>query len=93
MQDPLSAYLQNNAVTTVPWHAINPDLNRLEHIWDIHGRRIQALDPPVQNLRELEAALHREWRQLPREQMRRMTGGMRHRVEAVIQASGGFTHY
>lgn len=89
----VTAYLQNNAVTTLPWPAMSPDLNPLEHIWDILGRRIQALDPPVQNLRELEAALHREWGQLPREQIRRMTGGMRHRVEAVIQARGGFTRY
>jgi hypothetical protein len=25
------------------------------------GRRIQAREPPVQNIRQLEAALHREW--------------------------------
>jgi hypothetical protein len=33
------------------------------------GRRIQAREPPVQNIRQLEAALHREWQQLS-QQMR-----------------------
>ncbi|KAK7106329.1 hypothetical protein V1264_017595 [Littorina saxatilis] len=72
---------------------MSPDLNPLEHVWDILGRRIQALQPPVQTLRELEAALHREWLQVTREQIRRLTGGMRRRVDAVIRARGGFTRY
>jgi type IV pilus biogenesis protein CpaD/CtpE len=38
----------------------------------------------VQNIRQLEAALHREWQQLSQQDIRRLTGGMRRRVEAVI---------
>jgi hypothetical protein len=56
------------------------------------GRCIQTLEPPVQNFRQLEAALHREWQQLSQD-IRRLTGGMRRRVEAVIQAHGGYTRY
>jgi hypothetical protein len=47
----------------------------------------------VQNIRQLEAALHQEWQQLSQQDIRRLTGGMRHRVEAVIQARGGYTRY
>jgi transposase len=43
---------------------MSPDLNPIEHIWDMLGRRIQAREPPVQNIRQLEATLHREWQQL-----------------------------
>jgi ABC-type iron transport system FetAB ATPase subunit len=57
------------------------------------GRRIQAREPAVQNIRQLEAALHREWQQLSQQDIRRLTGGMRRRVEAVIQARGGYTRY
>jgi hypothetical protein len=45
------------------------------------------------NIRQLEAALHREWQQLSQQDIRRLTGGMRGRVEAVIQARGGYTRY
>jgi hypothetical protein len=47
----------------------------------------------VQNIRQLEAALHREWQQLSRQGIRRLTGGMRRRVEADIRARGGYTRY
>jgi hypothetical protein len=35
----------------------------------------------MQNIRQLEAALHRVWQQ---QDIRRLTGGMKRRVEAVI---------
>ena len=86
-------YLQSKAVTSVPWSAMSPDFNPIQHIWDMLGRRIQAREPPVQNIRQLEEALHREWQQLSRQGIRRLTGGMRRRVEAVIRARGGYTRY
>jgi transposase len=89
----VTAYLQSEAVTSVPWPAMIPDLNAIEHIWDMLGRRIQAREPPVQNICQLEAALHREWQQLSQQDIRRLTGGMRRRVEAVIQVRGGYTGY
>jgi transposase len=82
-------YLQSEAVTSVPWPAMSPDLNPIDHIWDMLGHRIQAREPPMQNIRQLEAALHREWQQLSQQDIRHLTGGMRRRVEAVIQARGG----
>ena len=89
----VTAYLQSEAVTSVLCPAMNPDLNPIEHIWDMLGRRIQAPEPSVQNIRQLEAALHREWQQLSQQDIQRLTGGMRRRVEAVIQARGGNTRY
>jgi hypothetical protein len=46
----------------------------LAHMWDMLGRRIHAREPPVQNIRQLEAALHREWQQLSQQDIRRLTG-------------------
>ena len=89
----VTAYLKSEAVTSVPWSAMSPNLNLIEHIWDMLGRRILAREPPVQNIRQLEAALHREWQQLSQQDIRRLSGGMRRRVEAVIQARGGYTRY
>ena len=55
----VTAYLQSESVTYVPWPAMRPDLNPTEHIWNMLGRRILARESPVQNIRKLEAALHR----------------------------------
>jgi isopentenyl phosphate kinase len=64
------------------------DLNPIEHIWDMLGCCIHAQEPPVHNIRQLEAALHREWQQLSQLDIRCLTGGMRRRVEAVIEVRG-----
>ena len=89
----VTAYLQSEAVTSVTWPAMSPDLNPLEHTWNMLGRRIQAREPNVQSIRQLEGALHREWQQLSQQDIRRLTVGMRRRDEAVIQARGGYTRY
>ena len=57
------------------------------------GRRVQAVEPPVLKLPQLEAALHRECRQLTQQHILRLTGGMRRRAKAVNQARGSFTRY
>jgi hypothetical protein len=54
----LSLHFQN-----VTYESLD-DIYCLENIWDMLGRRMQARGPPVQNIRQLEAALHREWQQL-----------------------------
>ena len=72
----VTAYLQSEAVTSVPWPTMRPDLNPIEHIWNMLGRCIHAREPPVQNIRQLEAALHREWQKLSQQDIRRLTGGI-----------------
>jgi transposase len=73
----VTTYLQSEAMTSVPWPAMSPDLNPIEHIWDMLGHHIQAREPPVQNIRQLEAALHQEWQQLSQQDIRRLSGGLK----------------
>jgi transposase len=50
----ITAYLQSEAVISVPWPAMIPDLNPIEHIWDMLGFRMHAREPPVRNSRQLD---------------------------------------
>lgn len=86
-------FLRQNAIDRIPWPAMSPDLNPIEHLWDFLGRRVRQRDPPVHNLNELTAALHEEWNRIPQNQIRRLIQGMRRRLESVVRAQGGHTRY
>ena len=85
--------LRQNAISTLPWPARSPDLNPLEHLWDILGLKIREITPPVQTLLELEAALHREWQQIPQQRIQRPVQGMRRRLDATIAVQRGYIKY
>ncbi|GFV97108.1 transposable element Tcb1 transposase [Trichonephila clavipes] len=38
--------LQSEDITRMDWLAYSPDLNPIEHVWDMLGRRIVARQPP-----------------------------------------------
>ena len=86
-------YLRDESITTLTWPARSPDLNPIEHIWNIIDRRERERTPPVQTLNELEQTLHQEWQRLTQVQIRRLVGSMRRRLAAVIHVYGGYTNY
>ncbi|GFU05495.1 transposable element Tcb1 transposase [Trichonephila clavipes] len=40
-------YLQSEDITRMDWPGYSPDLNPIEHVWDILNPRIAARQPPV----------------------------------------------
>ena len=50
-------FLNRNNVNVLPWPAVSPDMNPIEHIWDYLGIKIRARGN-VQNLRDLEKRLN-----------------------------------
>ncbi|GFU79473.1 DDE_3 domain-containing protein [Trichonephila clavipes] len=55
-------------ITRMDWLAYSPDLNSIEHAWDMLGRRIAARQPPPTCLPELRRALLDEWCNIPQDQ-------------------------
>ncbi|GFT55424.1 transposable element Tcb1 transposase [Trichonephila clavipes] len=41
----VDVFLQSEDITRMDWSAYSPDLNPIEHVWDMFGRRIAANQP------------------------------------------------
>ncbi len=86
-------FLEQEAIETMEWPAMSPDMNPIEHVWDYIGRKINEREPPCQDINELRATLIQEWRQFPQNRLRRLVQSMRRRVQELHRKRGGYTRY
>ena len=85
-------FLRQNNVRLLDWPSRSPDLSPIEHLWDHLGRKVRQRND-VNNLRDLEQALHQEWLNIPVRVIRCLINSMRRRCLAVINKAGGHTRY
>uniref|UniRef100_A0A8L0DV99 Tc1-like transposase DDE domain-containing protein n=1 Tax=Oncorhynchus mykiss TaxID=8022 RepID=A0A8L0DV99_ONCMY len=81
-------FLKDRNVSVLPWPAKSPDLNPIEHVWDLLDRRVRA-----RNVRELAGALVEEWGNISQQELANLVQSMRRRCTAVLNAAGGHTRY
>ena len=75
------------------WPSKSPDLNIIEHVWDMLGRRVRSIDPPVNTARDLAIALPAEWDQILQTDIQKLYRSLRSRCQACVQNNGGPTRY
>ncbi|GBO03244.1 Transposable element Tc3 transposase [Araneus ventricosus] len=85
--------LQSEDITRMDLPAYSPDLNPIEHMWDMLGRRIAARQPPPTCLPELRRALLDEWCNISQDQIDNLILSMPRRCKACIASSGRHTPY
>ena len=78
-------------IRSIPWPSRSPDLNPIEHVWDMLGRRVRS--PQPKSLVDLAARLKAAWDEIPLEQVTNLIDSMPRRIRAVIEAHGGQTRY
>ncbi|GES74188.1 IS630 family transposase [Rhizophagus clarus] len=81
-------FMEEVAITQLPWAEQSPDLNPIEHIWDELEHRIRARTNSPKNLGELESLLQECWLQIQREVYQKLVESMNRRIDAVIKARG-----
>jgi transposase len=77
-------FLQDRNVSVLPWPAKSPDLNPIEHIWDLLDRRERARAIPPRNVRELADALVEEWGNISQQELANLVQSIRRRCTAVL---------
>ncbi|GFW91204.1 transposable element Tcb1 transposase [Trichonephila clavipes] len=85
--------LQLEDITRMDWRAYPPDLNSIEHVWDMLGRRIAARQHPPTCPSELRKALLDEWCNIPQDQIDNLILSMSRHCKACIASSGRHTPY
>ncbi|GFW41112.1 transposable element Tcb1 transposase [Trichonephila clavipes] len=89
----LDECLQSEDITLLDWTSYSPDLNPIEHVWDMLGRRIAARQTPPTSLPELRMTLLDEWCNIPQYQIDNLIHSMSRRCKACFASSGRHTPY
>lgn len=87
-------FSQHSAILThLPWPPQSPDLNPIEHVWELLERRIRQRPCQPSSLTALRVFLQQEWHNIPDLDLQHLVESMPKRVRAVIAAKGGNTKY
>ena len=83
----------DRSVSVLPWPAKRPDLNSIEHVWDLLDQSVRARTIPHRNVWEIAGALVEEWGTISQQELANLVQSMRRRCTAVPNGAGGHTRY
>ena len=86
-------YLENETIERMEWPSCSPDMNSIEHAWDMLQKAVSTHPILPNNRQELSVALIEEWTRLPQLCFRRLIRSMQIRCRPVIRVRGGHTAY
>ncbi len=83
----------NNEFTLLKWPPQLPDLNPIEHIWDVVDQEIRIMDVQPTNLKQLRDTIMSIWTKTSEECFQHLVESMAWWIKAVLKAKGGPTWY
>ncbi len=83
-------FLENeNEFTLLKWPPQSPDLNPIEHLWDVVEREIRIMDVQPTNLQQLRDAIMSIWIKTSEQCFQHLVKSMPQRIKEVLKAKGG----
>ncbi len=83
----------DNEFTLLKWPPQSPDLNPIEHLWDVVEREIRIIDVQPTNLQQLRDAIMPISTIISEKCFQHLVESMPRRIKAVLKTKGGPTRY
>jgi transposase len=88
-----TAWLKNHNFRVLTWPPSSPDMNIIEHLWNILDKHVRSWNPLPTNEEELWKALQEAWYSIDRKVIDHLYDSMPRRIQALSAAKGGHTKY
>nr|CCA20969.1 transposase putative [Albugo laibachii Nc14] len=85
--------LQELDMRVLQWPPQSPDLNPIEHRWDVLKRKLSSYQNPPQGIHELWEMIEEKWNEISKEECAALTASMPRKIHAVLKAKGRNTKY
>ncbi len=79
----------DNEFTLLKWPPQSPDLNPIEHLWDVVEREIRIMDVQPTNLQQLCDAIMSIWTKISQECFQHLVESMPQRIKTDLNAKLG----
>ncbi len=79
----------DNEFTLLKWPPQSPDLNPIEHLWDVVEREIRIMDVQTTNLQQQRDAVMSIWTKISEECFQHLVESMPRRIKAALKAKEG----
>lgn len=89
----VKGFLRREGIEFIDWPPYSPDLNPIENIWHWMKHVLETEYPVCNSAEEIEARFHEIWGKITPEMCQAYCGNYEKRLQAVIDANGGYTKY
>jgi hypothetical protein len=86
-------WLENQPFSILDWPPQSPDLNPIEHIWQMLKIKLNSYPTMASGVHELWDRVQEQWETFTKEECFSVIKNMPERIKAVIKAKGGHTKY
>ena len=84
-------YLQEENIQCLDWPPSSPDLNPIEHLWDLLKRKLPGKD--IKSIEHLKTVTISAWNEIQPDELKKLVASMKNRFQEVIRYKGNPTSY